>query len=160
MRRTPFAPVVALGLIAGDFSGVARAETPSSIQSPSGPPLPSGTIPVSGKPFAGALPRRHEGRTLVWDPAFNRMDAPEIAVTSLSVGIAVATAIARPLQTHWSGPILFDQQARGTLRLSSYQARLDARDISDVGLAIVTSFPILVDAIAPYPSRARRCSRT
>jgi membrane-associated phospholipid phosphatase len=148
MRRVARAPVVALGLLACVISGVGRAQVPTEPSPPpvATPPVPA-TIPVSGKPIRVRLPRRHEGKELAWDPAFNRMDAPEIVVTSVSAAVALATAIVPPLKTHWSGGILFDDQARNALRLSSYQARLDARDVSDVGLALVTSFPVLVDSL-------------
>jgi membrane-associated phospholipid phosphatase len=104
-------------------------------------------VPVSGAPVAPALPRRHEGWRLVWDPAFNRVDAPELVVTSVAVGVALAGAIAPPLHTGWQGGILVDDDVRHALRLPSYQARLDARDASDAGLALVTTFPVLVDSL-------------
>jgi membrane-associated phospholipid phosphatase len=82
----------------------------------------------------------------VWDPAFNRMDGPEMVLTSVAAAVALGAAIAPPLHTGWRGGILFDDGVRNTLRLPSYQARLDARDASDVGLAFITTFPVLVDA--------------
>jgi membrane-associated phospholipid phosphatase len=106
-----------------------------------------GTLPVSNRPVVAGLPRRHTGKRLMWDPAFNRMDAPEMVVTGVSVGVALAAAIAPPLNTGWKSGILFDDAARKALRLPSYKARLDARDLSDEGLAILTSFPILVDSM-------------
>jgi membrane-associated phospholipid phosphatase len=105
-----------------------------------------GTLPVESQPVPVPLPHRHEGRKLEWDPSFDRMDAPEIVVTGASAGIALAGAIATPLKTGWTGGILFDDAARNALRLSSYQARLDVRDASDVGLALISTFPVLVDS--------------
>jgi membrane-associated phospholipid phosphatase len=132
-----------------------KAPAPPATPSPPLPPghvdaprVPSGeTLPVSNKPVATGLPRRHQGKRLMWDPGFNRMDAPEMVVTGVSIGVALAAAIVPPLQTGWKSGILFDDGARRALRLSSYKARLDARDASDVGLAILTSFPILVDSM-------------
>ncbi len=107
----------------------------------------AGTIPVSGPPVATKLPRRHQGKKLEWDPAFNRMDAPEIVLTSVAAAVALTTAIVPPLTTNWHGGILFDDAARTALRLPTYQEQLDARDVSDVGLAMITTFPILVDSL-------------
>jgi hypothetical protein len=107
----------------------------------------AGTIPVEGPPLATGLPRRHQGTKLVWDPAFNRMDAPEMVLTSVFIGVALASAIAPPLSTRWMGGTLFDDGVRNALRLPTYQQQLDARDVSDVGLALITSFPILVDSL-------------
>jgi membrane-associated phospholipid phosphatase len=90
---------------------------------------------------------RHRGKQLTWDPAFNRMDAPEIVLTSIAAAVAVAGAVAPPLKTHWRGGFLADNAVRNALRLPSYQARLDARDVSDVGLAMITTIPILVDSV-------------
>ncbi len=110
--------------------------------------IPSGTtLPVAGKPVALGLPRRHEGTELAWDPAFNRMDLPEMIITGSAAGVALATAIVPPLKTGWSGGILFDDSVRNALRPASFQARLDARDASDVGLGLITTFPIVVDAL-------------
>ena len=105
-----------------------------------------GTLPVAGQPVDIGLPHRHEGRKLEWDPSFHRVGVPEMVVTGAAAGIALTTAIVRPLKTGWSGGILFDNSVRDALRLPSYQARLDIRDASDVGLATITMFPILVDS--------------
>jgi len=108
---------------------------------------PVETLPVGNKPLATGLPRRFEGKPLVWDPKFDRMDAPEMVVTGASIAVALAAAIAHPLTSVWKGVPSFDSGARNALRLSSYQARLDARDASDVGLALLTTFPIVVDSM-------------
>ncbi len=128
-------------------AGSAAAESPPAPAPAPAKPPPPATLPVTTHPVATGLPRRHQGKVLEWDPSFNRMDAPEMVVTGISAGIALAGAIAPPLHTGWKGGVLFDDAGRRALRLSSYQARLDARDASDVGLAIITSLPFLVDAV-------------
>jgi hypothetical protein len=75
------------------------------------------------------------------------MDLPEMVVTGTAAGVAVGTAVAAPLHTGWQGGIGFDNAVRNALRASSFQARLDARDASDVGLGFITTFPILVDSL-------------
>jgi membrane-associated phospholipid phosphatase len=112
------------------------------------PLVPSaGTIPVSGKPIGSSLPRRHQGTQLVWDPKFDRMDLPEMVVTGAAAAVALAANIAPPLKTGWTGGIGFDNAVRSALRPGSFQARLDARDTSDVGLGVIVTFPILVDSL-------------
>jgi hypothetical protein len=147
-RQCPVARVARVALV---VAGLAVAGCPrvAHAQSavPATTPPAGGTLPVAGAPLATGLPRRHQGKKLEWDPAFNRMDAPEIIVTSIAVAAALTTQIAPPLSTHWQGPILFDSGARNALRLPSYQAQLDARDVSDVGLALITTFPVLVDSL-------------
>lgn len=108
---------------------------------------PVGTLPVSGEPIAKSLPRRHEGTRLHWDPTFNRMDLPEMVVTGAAAFVALATNIASPRNTGWRGGILFDDQVRKALRLSTLDARLDVRGVTDVGLALIATFPVLVDSV-------------
>jgi membrane-associated phospholipid phosphatase len=146
-----------LGILSVSFSAFADEGAPaspaaSSASSASSAPgnstVPAtSTIPVAGKPLATGLPHRHEGTQLKWDPGFNRMDLPEMIVSATAAGITLATAIAPPLKTGWQGGNSFDDAIRNTLRASSFQARLDARDASDVGLAFITTFPILVDSL-------------
>jgi len=136
------AALLVAGLVVTAVPRQARAQTASTST-----PSAGGTLPVSGAPLATGLPRRHQGKKLEWDPAFNRMDAPEIVLTSVAATVALTMAIVPPLSTNWQGPILFDTSARNALRLSSYQAQLDARDVSDVGLALITTFPILFDSL-------------
>jgi hypothetical protein len=152
MRGSSCLALAALGVAAGIVPRTGRADAGArgaDSASPSGDVTgpPPATFPVGGTPIGAGLPRRHEGKMLAWDPAFNRMDAPEMVLTSVAIGVALAGAIAPPLNTGWKGPIAFDASVRNALRLSSYQARLDARDASDVGLALVTSYPILVDSL-------------
>jgi membrane-associated phospholipid phosphatase len=126
-----------LTLAAGQ--GLARADDP---QAPS-----VGTLPVSGEPIGKSLPRRHVGSRLHWDPAFNRMDLPEMVVTGAAAFVALGTNIASPRNTGWRGGILIDDQVRNALRLSTLDARLQIRGVTDVGLAVMATFPILVDSV-------------
>jgi membrane-associated phospholipid phosphatase len=74
------------------------------------------------------------------------MDAPEMVLTGAAAGVALATNIIHPLATGWSGGILFDNQLRG-LRLPTLDSRLEVRSGTDVGLAVMTTYPILVDSL-------------
>jgi len=130
-------------------AGETQAPTPSTGPTVTVDPTTpaSGILPVSGKPFATGLPRRHQGKQLHWDPEFNRMDLPEMIITGAAASVALATNIAKPLNTGWAGGIGFDNDVRNALRATTFQARLDARDTSDVGLGFITTFPILVDSL-------------
>jgi membrane-associated phospholipid phosphatase len=74
------------------------------------------------------------------------MDAPEMVLTGVAAGIALATNILPPLKTGWSSPVLFDEDLR-SLRLPTLDARLEVRSGTDAGLALMTTYPILVDSI-------------
>jgi membrane-associated phospholipid phosphatase len=83
---------------------------------------------------------------LSWDESFNRMDAPEMIFTGVAAGVALTTNILHPLKTGWTGGVLFDDKLR-LLRAPTYDAQLEVRTGTDVGLAAMTTFPILVDAM-------------
>jgi membrane-associated phospholipid phosphatase len=75
------------------------------------------------------------------------MDAPEMIFTGVAAGIALATNIVHPLNTGWSGGVLVDDKLRSALRAPSLDAQLEVRTGTDVGLAAMTTFPILVDSM-------------
>lgn len=91
--------------------------------------------------------QRCTSKQLCWAPSFNRMDIPEMVVTGIAAGIALGTNIAHPLNTGWSGGILFDDQVRKALRVSSVDTQLEIRSGTDLGLALMVSYPILVDSL-------------
>jgi len=101
------------------------------------------TAPASDLP---PPPRRHGGTPLRWDPSFDRMDTPEFILTGAAAGVALATNIVSPLKTGWDGPILIDDQMR-KLRLPTLDSRLEVRSGTDVGLAVMTTYPIVVDSL-------------
>jgi membrane-associated phospholipid phosphatase len=103
--------------------------------------------PVNSDPSASPAPTlRHNGKRLRWDPSFDRMDTPEMVLTGAAAGVALATNIVHPLNTGWQGGVLFDDQVR-SIRLPTYDAQLEVRTGTDIGLAAMTTYPILVDAI-------------
>jgi membrane-associated phospholipid phosphatase len=74
------------------------------------------------------------------------MDAPEMVLTGVAGGIALATNIVKPLNTGWQGGILVDDQVR-SIRAPTVDAQLEVRSATDVGLALMTTYPILVDSL-------------
>jgi membrane-associated phospholipid phosphatase len=75
------------------------------------------------------------------------MDLPEMVFTGAAGGVALAFNIVPPLKTGWTGGILFDDQVRSALRLHSITAQYEVRSASDLGLALMVSYPILVDSL-------------
>jgi membrane-associated phospholipid phosphatase len=121
----------------------ARAEEPPREATP-----PAKVTPPSEAASAseGEPPLRHRGKRLYWDPGFNRMDTPEMILTGVAAVVALTTNLVHPLTTGWKGGILVDDKVR-SLRLPTLDARLEVRSGTDVGLAIMTTYPILVDSI-------------
>ena len=105
------------------------------------------TIPVNSPTVGPGLLVRHPGERLSWEPTFASMKVGDYVVFGTSAAIALATAIAPPIKTGWSARNDFDNAMRDALRLRNYQSQIDVRDASDVGLAFITSFPILVDSL-------------
>jgi len=148
MTRTPSrghgaaGALIALAALAPSW---AHADLPPrgqalALSSPEAAPSTSAEPPAMPPP-----PLRHQGKRLYWDPKFNRMDLPEMIVTGVAGGIALATNILSPLKTGWRGGIAFDDQLRA-LRASSLDAQLEVRTGTDVGLALMTTYPLLVDS--------------
>jgi len=130
-----------------DSAGAAASDAPVAGQAAPAPPAVSPTSPASPEvPLSGGRRHPSRGGPLAWDPSFNRMDAPEMVLTGVAAGIALTTNIVSPLKTGWTGGILFDDQVR-SLRLPTLDSRLEVRSGTDVGLALMTTYPILVDSI-------------
>jgi membrane-associated phospholipid phosphatase len=108
------------------------------VQAPAPDPQPQKTT-LFGVP-------RCTSKQLCWSPNFDRMDWPEVVLTGVASSIALATNIIHPLNTGWTGGILFDNQVR-QLRLGSIDAQYEARSASDLGLALMVTYPILVDSL-------------
>jgi membrane-associated phospholipid phosphatase len=121
------------------------SSSPAAAQEPAAGPTPTVVTPPADQPTPPA-PLRHPGTRLSWDRTFNRMDAPEMIFTGVAAGVALATNIIHPLKTGWAGGVLFDDKLR-SLRAPTLDAQLEVRTGTDVGLAAITTFPILVDSM-------------
>jgi len=122
-----------------------RAEPPAG-SAPSAAPAPTTSGGPAPSDTPSPPPLRHSGRRLHWDPQFDRMDAPEMVLTGVVAGIALTSYILPPLHTGWTGAIALDEQAR-SLRAPTLEGQLEARSVSNVGLALLTTYPILVDSL-------------
>jgi membrane-associated phospholipid phosphatase len=71
----------------------------------------------------------------------------DFILTGAAAGVVIGTA-AMPLRSeHWRGGILIDEDVRDALRLSTLPGRYAARDASDVGVSLASTWPFLVDAL-------------
>jgi membrane-associated phospholipid phosphatase len=94
------------------------------------------------------FPHSRGGTPLVWDSEYRRVSTGDFVLTAADAGVALAALIVKPLNNGWTGPILFDNGARNTLRLTSLDARGLAADTSDVLLSVSLMGPFLVDSLA------------
>jgi len=112
--------------------GPARAQAPN-------PPASASAAPPA---LLGDQPPE-----LRWDPGWTRFSLGEYITTGLSFATGLAVAIVGPLDNHWRGGILADESARDALRLDYRKGRWFARDLSDVLLTVMESYPFVVDAL-------------
>jgi len=114
------------------------------------PPTPRRSLPAPGRTIPlSIVPRGNTGRRLTWDPEWRRVDWSDFALTTVAGGLTLASSIVKPLNLNrpWQGGVLFDEQARNTLRLTSLDAQGIARDTSDVLLSMSVMAPFMVDAL-------------
>lgn len=107
---------------------------------------PATTTTTNTEPWKLAASRCTVGRQLCWDQRYNRMDLPEMIFTGIAGAVAIGTHMVHPLNTGWTGGILIDDQVRNALRLTNYNAALTVRTVSDLGLALLTAYPVVVDS--------------
>jgi hypothetical protein len=97
-------------------------------------------------PPVGQIPPPAErGPSLSWDrPTFSTLD---YVVTGAAGAITLGAAIVAPQPRHFVGGVLFDDSVRNALRAGTTNTRYVARDISDVGLSLMATWPIFVDSL-------------
>ncbi len=88
-----------------------------------------------------------EGPSLEWDPAWGTFSTADWVVTGTAMVTTLTATIAGPLPSHRRGGILFDEAARDSLRLGTEVARRNVRDVSDVLLTLLASYPFAIDAL-------------
>jgi membrane-associated phospholipid phosphatase len=125
--------VFAIAAVCALFASSARAADDDEMPAP-----PTGSIPPPA-PAAEGMAR------LRWDhPRFSTLDW---IVTASGGAITLGAAIVQPMPRHAVGGVLFDESVRDALRLGDSNARYIARDISDVGVSLVVTWPIFVDSL-------------
>ena len=105
-------------------------------------------LPLAGTSIKIALPGKKQGSSLLWKPRWRKFSTSEWVVTSVSLGITIASLFVPARPTAWaSHGFLFDEPARKTLRVRSEGWRFNARDVSDVLLSLSSTYPFLVDSL-------------
>jgi membrane-associated phospholipid phosphatase len=132
-RPTALLCLITLSLV---VSGAAQAQTPSLRPSNAAPGAPQAALPDDDHPAP-----------LRWDPAWPRFSLAEYIATGLGFTTGLAVAIVGPYGSHWRGGIVADESVRDALRLEDRSARWFARDLSDVLLTVMESYPFVVDAL-------------
>lgn len=107
---------------------------PSALADPPAPPTPAAVTTPSGLP------------PLEW--RWRRFSVLDYAVSIVGGGVTLATAIVPPVSKHaLDGPVLFDASVRDALRAPSLQMRYTYRDLSDVGVSLLMTWPFFADAL-------------
>jgi len=101
---------------------------------------PEPTIMAPGK----LEPKVH---TIRWNPAWGKVRWPELTLTAVAAGVAIAGQIITPIGKSWNSSLVGDDDVRPVLRLDSSAERRTARDYSDVLLTSLVAFPIIFDAL-------------
>lgn len=138
------------------------AQTADSVEAPVSPAAaPAATGPAAAKPASDEPTVRRQslppgvqqgavvgGATEAWQPTFRyETGLADFVVTGLAVGVAVGAAVVPPRAGELRHGLLFDDDVRGALRLKSVDQRYRIRDASDVGVSLLTTWPILVDSL-------------
>jgi membrane-associated phospholipid phosphatase len=95
-------------------------------------PPPDATVPDRPGP---------RGALVTWNPAWPKFRQGEWIATGAGVLTLLASRILPLRSQRWQGGILFDEDARDTLRVGGVSGRRWARDASDIGLVVNESWP-------------------
>jgi hypothetical protein len=98
--------------------------------------------PLVAEPPPGST--RHEPR-LIW--RWPRFHAAEYYATGIASLVAAGSLVIPQSPGRWRGGILVDEDVRDRMALRGYEAQRAARDASDVLLASLVAYPVLVDAV-------------
>lgn len=86
---------------------------------------------------------RPEGPRLIWDPAWPKFRTSEWVATGVGFGALLASKLVPQPTAHWQGGILFDEGVRDALRVSDFNGRQWAQDMSDIGVTLSESWPFI-----------------
>jgi membrane-associated phospholipid phosphatase len=78
---------------------------------------------------------------VTWNPAWPKFRRGEWIATGAGILTLLASRIVPLRSQRWQGGILFDEDARGALRVGGVNGRRWARDASDIGLVVNESWP-------------------
>lgn len=106
--------------------------------------MPRGSSPVPAvdpSSRGGSLP------PLRWIPDRPRFRTSEYVLTGAAAATVLTTLVIGPRSSHLHGGVLADEATRDALRLEGSDARWFARDLSDVLLTTMISYPYVIDAL-------------
>lgn len=106
---------------------------------------PSGLV---GRPVpAPQLPQRGEGSPRQWDPRWRRFELGNYVFTGIALGIAFGSALIPATPERWRRKNAFDEDVRDAIAITDYSRGQWGRDVSDVGLSIAITFPLMFDSL-------------
>jgi len=112
-------------------------------------------LAVSAITEASAMEASDPPPELLWKRNWRRVGVFDFVLTGVAASVAiVASAVGPNQQDPRRGGILFDEDVRDALKGNSLVTEDAAQDISDIFLAITTSYPIMIDAV-PLSIRSR-----
>ena len=92
------------------------------------------------------------GAPLRWDPAWGEFSRGEVVMTGVAIATALTALVIGPDEiAPWRPRFGVDEGARDVLRLDGEGERRFARELSDVLLTSLTSYPFVVDALVVAP---------
>lgn len=133
---------LALALLIALTSPGARAQSYEGQDDPKNdephPFAPSWSLEEEGEP-------RPARKRLVW--RWPRFRTAEYYVTGAAAAAVVGSLLIPPTRDRWRGGVLVDDDVRNQVALESYQEQRTARDVSDVLIASLIAYPVLVDGV-------------
>lgn len=122
-------------LLAGSWLSLARPVHAQAL------PRSEALVPTVDPSSEGSLP------PLRWSPGRPRFRTSEYVVTGAAITTVLTTLVIGPRSNHLHGGVAADEAARDALRLDGRDARWFARDLSDVLLTTMLSYPYVIDAL-------------
>jgi membrane-associated phospholipid phosphatase len=81
------------------------------------------------------------GDAVSWNPAWPTFQTGEWVATGVGIATLLGSRLAPQRTTHWQGGILYDDLGRSAFRVGGASGRRQARDASDILLAVNESWP-------------------
>jgi membrane-associated phospholipid phosphatase len=102
-------------------------------------PAPITSVPVAAKA---------SDRALHWNPAWRKFGPWDYAVTGVAGSLALGATLIGPDTEHvYRGALPLDEEVRAVLRADSPAARSAAKTAADVSVAVLASYPVLVEGV-------------
>jgi membrane-associated phospholipid phosphatase len=117
-------------------------------------PEPEPIGPQAEVPLPEAIAKRAQGGDrgnddVPWLPKRDySLTTADYFVTGGAAAVTIGASVITPsASAKWRGGILFDEDVRDVLRVSSQYGRYFTRDLSDVGISFASTWPFLIDSL-------------